>query len=261
AIPEGDFPHDYLGLKTYYPDINYFQDGDEEGVSRILPFEGDVISGAMHEFLGDSLFLNYDPNYEIDAPNWLDGVDPVEGAAVSYRGVTGILDGEGIPQIYDTLNTAVYYELPNGSKTAFFGFDVLSLNTMAVGADTLYGAGYHWVGMYPQGPIPQALLWMNAIVLETEDSRSLPEQFALLKVYPNPFNPATTIEFSVPRGGLVTLTVYDLLGREVETILSERMDAGYHAVQWNAGDVSSGIYVVTMEAEGFRRVRKLTVLK
>lgn len=269
-IPPGDFAYDYLGLRTYYRDMNYRDTGDEEGVSRVLPVQGDIISGAMYDFLGDSLFLNYDPNHEIEAPNWLDGVVPVEGAGVSYYGVTGILDSTlSPPEDSDTMPTSAYYELPNGSKTAYFGFDALSLNTTAEDADTLYGSGYHWVGTYPQGPIPQALLWMNAIILETERSETLPGRYVVMRTYPNPFNPTTTIDFSVPLSGIVTLRVYDLLGREVETILNRWLDAGNHTVQWNATGVPSGIYFVKLQTadrstdlgQGFTQVRKVTVLR
>lgn len=102
---------------------------------------------------------------------------------------------------------------------------------------------------------------MNAILLETERWQTLPADFTLLRTYPNPFNPSTTIEFTAPQSGLVTLTVYDLIGREVVTILNRRMDAGRHLIQWDASHVSSGVYFVTMESGDFRQVRKVTVLR
>lgn len=88
-----------------------------------------------------------------------------------------------------------------------------------------------------------------------------PFEFSLKQNYPNPFNPSTTIEFSVPRSGLVTLSVYDLLGREVEIILNQHMNPGHHKVQWNATNVPSGVYFVRMKADGFPQTRKVTVLK
>ena len=62
--------------------------------------------------------------------------------------------------------------------------------------------------------------------------------------YPDPFNPTTTIEFSLPISVPVTLTVYDILGREVEAILNLRLDAETHSVHWNAGNFHTGIYFV-----------------
>ena len=89
----------------------------------------------------------------------------------------------------------------------------------------------------------------NFVTLGNSDSREeslLPSQFALNQPHPNPFNPATTIEFSIPQSGIVNLTVYDVLGRKVETILKQYMDAGYYKVQWNASNTPSGIYFVRM---------------
>lgn len=258
----GEIPYDYLGLDGYYSNINYAETGDEEGVSRLFAVRNDLMSGAMYEFLGDSLLLNYDPNYEIGASNWLDGLYPLEGARVSYWGLSGVLDSTlSSSQEAETLATAVYYESSNGNKSAFFAFDPLSLNTMAIGADTLHGAGYHWVGIYPQAPIPQALLWMNAIGAVDKPEAGLPSELMLFQNYPNPFNPATTIDFSLPRSGMVTLSVYDLLGKEVETILNGPLEAGDHTVQWDARHYSSGVYFIRLRMEGYAQTKKVTVLR
>lgn len=256
----GDFLYDYMGIDQTYPDIS----GQSTGVSRLLPMSGDTISGELAAFLADSLLLNYDPNYEIGEHNYLDGVEPVAGAHVSYYGVTGVLDSNFVPTGTDTVPTAVYYELDNGSKTAFFGFDALSLNSMSVAADALHdmSQGYHWIGVYPEGPIPQALLWMDAYGSVVDNKKpKIPESFVLHQPYPNPFNPTTTVEFSVPASSVVSLTVYDILGRELDTILNQPMDAGNHSVQWNAVNFPSGIYFIKMVSDNFTQTRKVMVLK
>jgi hypothetical protein len=73
-------------------------------------------------------------------------------------------------------------------------------------------------------------------------STDLPTHFSLEQNYPNPFNPATTISFSLPSKSFVSLKVLDMLGREVATIASEEMPAGTYTKQWNAANMSSGIY-------------------
>lgn len=75
------------------------------------------------------------------------------------------------------------------------------------------------------------------------------------------FTLLTTIEFSIPQSGSVTVTVYDILGREAETILNKQMDAGHHKLQWNASNVPSGIYFVRMQSGNFNQVRKISVLR
>ncbi|MDX1546411.1 MAG: T9SS type A sorting domain-containing protein [Rhodothermales bacterium] len=89
----------------------------------------------------------------------------------------------------------------------------------------------------------------------------VPEEVTLYANYPNPFHTATTIAFGLPRTADVTLRVYDLLGREVTTLLAETMAAGRHTVQWQARDLPSGVYLCRMEADGVVTTRTLTLVK
>ena len=88
-----------------------------------------------------------------------------------------------------------------------------------------------------------------------------PEGFSLAQNYPNPFNPVTRIQFSLGSAENVTLRVYDLLGRMVATILSERRSAGTHNVEWSASGVGSGVYVITIEAGAFRQSRRMVLVR
>jgi hypothetical protein len=102
--------------------------------------------------------------------------------------------------------------------------------------------------------------------VEEERSEPLPGAYELEQNYPNPFNPTTRIEFALPKNSHVRLTIYDLLGREVLTLIDDVRPAGNHVIEWNGFDalgqrVSSGIYFFRIEAEGFIQTRKLTLLK
>jgi hypothetical protein len=96
---------------------------------------------------------------------------------------------------------------------------------------------------------------------------STPASFILFQNYPNPFNPTTMIRFSLPdvgtsrQGGIVSLKVYDLLGREVRTLVSEVKPPGSYTVQWNAEGVASGVYFYRIEAGAFRETKKLILLR
>jgi lysophospholipase L1-like esterase len=85
--------------------------------------------------------------------------------------------------------------------------------------------------------------------------------YALGQNYPNPFNPATTISFSFPTRSFVSLTVFDALGREVSTLLSERLSAGTYLRQWNAAGLSSGVYFYRLQAGTFIETKKLILLR
>jgi len=90
--------------------------------------------------------------------------------------------------------------------------------------------------------------------------------YALLSAYPNPFNPTTTIQFSVPKRDKVTLVVYDFMGRKVAELVNQTMDKGNYLVNWNALDnanrmLPSGIYFVAIQGSDFRQTYKITLLK
>ncbi|MGD1046735.1 MAG: T9SS type A sorting domain-containing protein [Bacteroidota bacterium] len=92
-------------------------------------------------------------------------------------------------------------------------------------------------------------------------STDLPTHFSLDQNYPNPFNPATTISFTLPSKSFVSLKVFDILGREVATIISEEMSAGSYSRQWNAANMSSGIYFYRLQAGTFIETKKLVLLR
>ncbi|MCH7772161.1 MAG: T9SS type A sorting domain-containing protein [Bacteroidetes bacterium] len=107
--------------------------------------------------------------------------------------------------------------------------------------------------------------------MEASDDKTIPTEFILSQNYPNPFNPSTTIEFSVPVNSNVKLTIYNLLGQEVSTLVSEELSAGNYSVIWNGTDtnglqVSSGVYLYKMKANGyngtpFSQTKKMILLK
>ncbi len=90
---------------------------------------------------------------------------------------------------------------------------------------------------------------------------SSPGKYELSQNFPNPFNPTTTIQFSVPEAGLVKLTVYNVIGEKVAELVNKNMEAGYHNVQFNAGNLNSGIYIYKIEANNFTKIRKMMLLK
>lgn len=94
-----------------------------------------------------------------------------------------------------------------------------------------------------------------------ESMTSLPTEFALLQNYPNPFNPSTTIKYNLPMGAHVTLKVYDVLGREVLTLIDQQAEGGYHSATLDASRLSSGVYFYRMQAGSFAQTKKLLLLR
>lgn len=98
-------------------------------------------------------------------------------------------------------------------------------------------------------------------ISRTDIDREVPFQHALSQNYPNPFNPVTTIAYSVPTAETVTLKVFDMLGREVATLVDGIRAPGVHEIQFDAGHLPSGMYVYRMEANGYSEMKKLVLLK
>jgi len=131
----------------------------------------------------------------------------------------------------------------------------------------------HWITGYAVGEMGTIAKYVELLlatdVEETENV--LPDSYTLKQNYPNPFNPSTTIEFSLPAVSDVKISIYNILGQEVVTLLNEQRSAGNHSVVWNARDsygtrLSSGIYFYKLNATGingndFTDIRKMVLLK
>jgi hypothetical protein len=90
---------------------------------------------------------------------------------------------------------------------------------------------------------------------------NVPFTFALHQSYPNPFNPTTTITYTLPKTSKVTLSIYDILGREVSVLVNEKRDAGVHEVKFDGSGLASGVYLYRLQAGNFVQTRKLLLLK
>jgi len=99
------------------------------------------------------------------------------------------------------------------------------------------------------------------LVGNANNTTVLPEKYSLFQNYPNPFNPVTKISYAIPKSGLVTLRVYDILGREVATLVNEVKTAGNFTVDFNASNFSSGAYFYRLESNGFVDTKKMMVIK
>lgn len=90
---------------------------------------------------------------------------------------------------------------------------------------------------------------------------STPAKFALKQNYPNPFNPSTSIEYQIPANGFVTLRVFDLVGREVRTLVDGLQNAGTYRVNFEASELWSGMYFYTLEYRGYKTAKKMLLIK
>lgn len=104
--------------------------------------------------------------------------------------------------------------------------------------------------------------WEIWVVTDVSSEYSnIPSSFKLNQNYPNPFNPSTIISFTLENAGKTTLTIYNILGQKIATLLSQEMSAGYHEVDFNASNVTSGVYLFRLDSGNFTSVKKMMIMK
>ena len=115
---------------------------------------------------------------------------------------------------------------------------------------------------------PYSVRWSFTTALTglTQNETELPEKFSLYSNYPNPFNPVTTIAFDIPKGSIVKLSIYNMLGEEVTSAVNQKLTAGRYNYSWNALNFSSGLYIYRIEAraddgESFTKTLKMVLVK
>ena len=103
---------------------------------------------------------------------------------------------------------------------------------------------------------------LNSVITNTGyNSAAIPEKFTLLQNFPNPFNPSTNINYAIPKGSNVKLTVFNLLGQEIATIVNKFQNAGSYSIKFDAGNLTSGIYFYKLEAGDFVEVKKMCLIR
>ena len=90
---------------------------------------------------------------------------------------------------------------------------------------------------------------------------AVPKDFVLFQNYPNPFNPTTVISYQLPTAGHVVIKVYDVLGREVTTLVNERKSAGSYQVPFDAHLMPSGVYFYSLQSGSFKETKKMELIK
>lgn len=147
----------------------------------------------------------------------------------------------------------VFRSTDNGSSWESYNSGITSqvVNAFAVDSYGYVYAGTDSFGVFKSG---RSLTSMNS------SNMTLPTSFRMA-AYPNPFNPSTTIEYSIARTGFINISVYNVIGERVATLVNGRLRAGDYQVQWRATHLASGTYFCRIEAEGFAKTIKLMLLK
>jgi predicted extracellular nuclease len=175
-----------------------------------------------------------------------------------------VIPAKGVVYIVCDTSDASGFGLSSGGEKVWLedsaGTLIDSVEIPALGVDTSYArvpdGSATWTKL---SPTTKGAL--NAGTVDVRPPDGLAEGFALLPNYPNPFNPSTTITFDVAKTGMVQLRVFDVLGREVTTLVDGVRSAGRHSVRFHAAHLSSGMYVCRLTAGGMMKEMKLSLVK
>lgn len=178
------------------------------------------------------------------------------------RAINGVRDNvPGEIRTIDIEGRALSHFVPAGHR---IGVEVTSFDLLQPDqANTIpyFLSSHSEVLSSPGGPSWIELPVTGPSLTTAVRDESLPGGFALGQNYPNPFNPVTTISFRIGSPADVTLKIYDMLGREVSTLVSARLPAGNHALRWDAGGLAGGVYFYRLQAGDDTETRRLVLLK
>lgn len=179
---------------------------------------------------------------------WTKAVDP-DGDKVSYEFYVLDADQDTVVDQFSTGDTTKLIDAPTYEDNGSYKVYVLAKDV--------------W-GAFSSSDTISITVNMPEVGIDGE--LGLPKVFALHQNYPNPFNPITTIKYDLPKDAHVRIMIYDLMGRQVRTLVNARQQAGYQTIQWDARDnygkmVSSGYYLYVMQADKFHKTHKMILLK
>jgi hypothetical protein len=243
----GSWEYDYLGIETLGP-----QDLPPTNREyRLVPHATNTITSYLAKFGADSgSTLWYDPTFELAFAGYQDALTPTAAAETLFTNAAG---------------SAVHGVAVKGAtfNTAFVAFDAGALQFRS---DTSLAAGddpeYWWI--VDAGSI--SLAFFDIVSSVKPVNEGIVNKFSLGQNYPNPFNPTTTFEYSVPVTGNVEITIYNVLGQKIATLINDVHEAGQHKITWNGRDsfgrpVATGVYFYQMNAGSFEQVKKMMLMK
>lgn len=260
--PEPAYPVDMTGVVTQFTTAaTVYNDGYQLSPSNIV----DITAGVQ---------APPNPHFAL--------VTPATGSKITLDSTAQVINFTWKKAIDLNGDKLIYQWVPIGSAfvvTGNAGVDTFLVRTGAqlralmAGKDTVT---LKWTVKTkdPSNPIVSntdtaSVVLVKGKITGVQSFEQLPTSFALAQNFPNPFNPSTMIKFSLPNTAKVTLKVYDVIGREVSTLVNEQLNAGYHQIQFNAGNFAGGVYLYRITAvasvdgkeQRFTDVKKLVLVK
>ncbi len=239
--------------------------GSEIGTAGIIRkvrfYQNNSVGGVTNDNI--RVFMKSTPDQTLPTGNW-----DTTGMVMVYSGTTTSLNTPGWQEIQ--LTTPITYDpaqnLMIGTCRDFqqyvstyprYAYSTTTDNKSRRGqSDTQYPVSL--TQSVNRANIQFELSLMTGI---SNEFASVPETYSLSQNYPNPFNPTTKINFSIPKQGFVTLKVYDVLGKEVKTLVNEQKPIGNYNIEFNGSNLASGVYFYRLEAGDFKEIKRMILIK
>ncbi|MEP2445828.1 MAG: T9SS type A sorting domain-containing protein [Balneola sp.] len=192
-------------------------------------------------------------------------------------------DGDDVTygwRLYSNDTTSVLLDLESNSDGTVNAssptFEAVDAALVAQGLDVGQSADFLWTVVVSDGsdtlqvrtdffadfsPTFRVVTLERGLLTSNDFEEGTPNTFALEQNYPNPFNPTTNIKFALPKTADVTLTIYNMLGQKVNTLINEKMTSGFHIVPFDASNLSSGMYIYRIQAGSFTSTKKMLLIK
>jgi hypothetical protein len=221
-----------------------------------------------------------DGRIRIDAPSVTGSTNPPVGYNGTSYALLGISTTPTITKLPNEFWNALTFTGNTSTPGTSINVDILSGTDSVLLSNVSSGTNLHQAGVLQSIPTIKlrarlinsfgnqtpvlydwSVKWGPTLVEVTSISSVLPMEYALFQNYPNPFNPTSIIRYDLPKSSFVTLKVYDVLGREVTTLVNERQELGAHQVNWQASCIASGVYFYRLQAGSFVETKKLILLR
>ena len=224
--------------KTWPPHNNT---GPYHSINNLIVYGTNILAGTFY----DGVFVTYDSGLFWNPVN--SGLSSINiNALYSYNNKLLVGTNEGNSIFLSTNNASNWYKFNTGLT------------------DDIYIYAFGGFGDYIFAGTSQGV-WRRSvsemIVSVKEDKSNNPKIFSLTQNYPNPFNPTTKISYQIPVTSFVSLKVYDILGKEVVTLVNEEKPAGNYEVEFDGSGLSSGIYFYKLNTENYTSVKKMILVK
>jgi hypothetical protein len=259
---------DWASGNGQYSSINWPMGDFSQSLPLEIISEG-VISGQLNilTYTSNPWTIFSIDNSGDDAPRL---VIEYESIIVAPTGLQYNIQGSSVMLTWDALIDADYYKLERSTDSLFIeGVETSYIQDNNYTDDNLeYNIEYFYrvaanIGFWTDYSNVASVIIENVSILGDND---FPIIYKVHQNHPNPFNPVTMLHYDLPEDGLVNITIYDILGRQIKTLVNGSQTAGYKSTQWNATNnlsepVSAGLYLYTIEAGDFRQTKKMVLLK